>query len=134
MNKDGASESHEAFLPAIRRARFDRLTIYEVEESELVLLERGGPDSIYLTFAVALVSIAASLTVSLASASITSQTILVVFVVACAVGYVGGALLVALWWQSRRSVRECVQSIRKRLPTDWSPDRVPAGAKGDQTG
>ena len=40
------------FQPEIRRARFDRLTIYEVSESELEVLARGSPDSIYLNFAV----------------------------------------------------------------------------------
>ncbi len=54
------NSSSSEFLPAIRRARIDNLTIYEISDAELNILERGSPDSIYLNVAIALISSAIS--------------------------------------------------------------------------
>lgn len=108
----------ESFLPAIRRARFDRLTIYEVSESELDTLEKGSPDSIYLNVGIALLSAAISLTVTLLTATIASTATFVVFVVCTVVGYVVGVVLLLLWRRSRNSVSDCIKIIRGRLPPE----------------
>ncbi len=122
------------FLPEIRRARYDRLTIYEVEESELTILERGSPDSIYLNLAIALLSAAVSLTATLTTTAVPSQTF-VVMVVITVVGYVVGTVLAVLWWRSRTSVSTCVSTIRNRLVPEWLPDgRVPAAGVEPQRG
>lgn len=120
--KPAVIEQIGPFLPEIRRARYDRLTIYEVEESELTILERGSPDSIYLSFAIALLSAALSFTAALASATVQSDRTYTVMVVITVVGYVTGTVLAALWWRSRASVRACVATIRNRLVPEWLPD------------
>lgn len=117
------------FLPEIRRARYDRLTIYEVEESELTILERGSPDSIYLNFAVALLSVAISLTATLATAAVPSERTFVVLVVVAVVGYTVGSVLLSLWWRSRTSTGACVRTIRNRLVREWLPDVQTADVK-----
>lgn len=122
----------EAFLPEIRRARFERLTIYEVEESELFILERGSPDSIFLNIAVALLSLAASFTVALLTTTIPSTRIYIVFVVVASIGYVVGAVLCVVWWRSRCSVNNCVKAIRKRLPPEWLDDRLQGGQMNEE--
>lgn len=116
MSTQSQKEPEQEFLPEIRRARLDRLTIYEVSESELVILERGSPDSIYLNVAIALLSMAVSLTVSLASKDVKRMGTFVVLVVLLVVGYVGGIVLLLLWWRSCRFVSGCSKAIRDRLP------------------
>lgn len=51
-------EKEDGFTVAILRAKIDTLTIYEISEEELLTIERGSPDSIYLTIAIALLSFA----------------------------------------------------------------------------
>ena len=41
----------------VKRHKFDSLTIYDVSESELETIEKGSPSSIYLNFAIFLLSI-----------------------------------------------------------------------------
>ena len=109
----------EAVLPTIRRARLQRLTIYEVEESELAILERGSLDTIFLNIAVALFSMSVSLSVALLTAEFPSDRAWTVFLVITVVGYVAGVIMLLVWWRSRVSVAACTRNIRERLPTDW---------------
>ncbi len=113
----------EEFLPEIRRARFEKLTIYEVEHSELELLERGSPDSIFLNVAIALLSVALSTTAILFTTQVLGRTF-VVFVVFAVVGYVVGVVLLLLWWRSRQSIHRCIQTIRRRLPPEGVPETI----------
>jgi NADH:ubiquinone oxidoreductase subunit K len=106
------------FLPEIRRGRFDQLTIYEVSEGELKILERGAPDSVYLNFSIALFSEAIAFTVSLITTEIVSGRVFTTFIILAVAGYVIGAVLGALWYRNRTSVSDCVQTVRGRLPPE----------------
>lgn len=106
------------FLPEIRRARFNQLTIYDVTDSELEILERGAPDSLYLNFSIFLLSSAISFTVSLFTTTISDAKIFTVFVVFTVIGYIAGIFLLLLWKKNHTSVTKCVENIRKRLPPD----------------
>jgi hypothetical protein len=108
----------QPFQPEIRRARLDTLTIYEVSDSELKLLEQGSPDSILLNFSVFLLSSAISFTITLFSTTIQPDRTYMCFVLSTIVGYVVGFLLLLLWWRSRKSVSKTVDEIRKRLPPE----------------
>lgn len=109
------------FLPAIRRARIDRLNIYEVSDSELQLLERGSPESLFLNFAIFLLSSAVSLLVALLTTTIESNRVFTVFVVCTAIGFIGGLLLLALWGWHRRSRSTIFEQIRQRMPPEGVP-------------
>jgi hypothetical protein len=85
-----------AFQPEIRRGRLDRLAIYEVSESELVVLERGSPGSVYLSFAIFLPPSAICLSATLLLTTIPSDRIFLTFVAVTTVGYVVGGVLLAL--------------------------------------
>ena len=74
-------------LPAIHRARIDVLRIYEISESELEFLERGSPQSIYLNFAIFLLSIALSFFIALVTTEIPSDRLFNVFVIVAALGF-----------------------------------------------
>ena len=105
-------------LPVVRRARLQRLTIYEVEESELLILERGTLGSIYINISIALLSLAVGLTATLTTAVFPTDRSWQLFLVVTVVGYIVGASMLLIGWRSRKSISECVREIRQRLPTE----------------
>jgi len=113
------------FLPEIRRARIDRLNIYEVSDSELQLLERGSPESLFLNFAIFLLSSAISLLAALLTTNIESTRVFNVFVIVTVVGFIAGMFLLALWRWYTRSRSTIFEQIRQRMP----PEGVPADAQ-----
>src|SRR5205085_2900493 len=115
---DNSLANPQSLPPVIRRARFQTLTIYEVEESELSLLERGSPESIHLNFAIAFLTTAIALFAALYTATIPDIKTFTVFVVIAVVGLIAGVVLLCLWWRSRTSVRDQIATIRNRLPRD----------------
>jgi hypothetical protein len=113
------SERPSPSLPPVevRRGAYARLTIYEVEESELEILAQGSPDSLYLNFAILLLSVAISFLISLLTATI-SNKVFTIFVVIATVGFIVGAFLLILWVKKRKSVSELVKKIKERLPAE----------------
>ena len=118
-------DPEQSLMPVIRRARFDRLTLYDVTESELDILEKGSPDSTYLNFAIFLLSVALSFTITLITTTTVSTAVFIIFVVVTVVGYIGGFLLLILWRRNRSSVSDCIKVIRKRLPAEGIQERIP---------
>ena len=102
-------------LPAIRRARIDRLNIYEISEAELRVLEHGSPESLYLNFAIFLLSSAVTLLVALLTTNIQSERLFIVFVVFTTLGFIAGLLLMLLWRRCRRSTSLVFAEIRRRI-------------------
>lgn len=119
MNRRRSSPAE--FLPAIRRARIDRLDIYEVSEAELQLLERGAPESLFLNFAIFLLSSALSLLVALVTTKIEANRLFDVFVILASVGFIIGGLLLGLWCWRRRARSTLFQQIRRRMPPEGIP-------------
>ena len=111
-------DDNREFLPEIRRAKIYQLTVYDVTDTELEILERGTPDSLYLNFAIFLLSSALSFSVALFTSTISNTNIFIVIVVFTIVGYIGGAFLFLLWRRSHTSVTKCAEGIRKRLPPE----------------
>jgi len=108
--------ANNELFPAITRARLNNLTVYDVTDTELEILERGTPDSLYLNFSIFLLSSAISFTVSLFTTTITDTKVFIVFVVFTIVGYLGGFFLLLLWRKNHTSLTKCIDTIRKRLP------------------
>jgi len=111
----------------VRRGAYARLTIYEVEESELELLAQGSPDSLYLNFAIFLLSIAVSFLIALltlpanqatGASGTGSSNRFIVLVVITTVGFIVGLLLLLIWLKKRRSISDIVQRIKDRLPPE----------------
>lgn len=117
-DKIQSHNTDQPFLPEIRRGRFAQLTIFEVSDSELDFLEKGSPDSIYLNFAVFLLSVAISFTISLLTTTIAPITTFIIFVICTIIGYIGGVVLLVVWLKTRSSVSDCIKTIRKRLPPE----------------
>lgn len=110
------STSENSLSPVIRRAKFDTLTIYEISEEELLIIEKGSPDSIYLTISIALISFAMAIFCSLLVTDIKSSIVMTLYIVIVVVGFVVGGIMLLLWNKSKDSVSVCVANIRRRLP------------------
>lgn len=105
-------------LPAIRRGRIETLNIYDVSEAELQALERGSSESLFLNFAIFLLSSAISLLVALLTTNIESNRTFIVFVVCTVIAFTGGSFLLALWGWHRRSRSQLFEQIRRRIPPE----------------
>ena len=103
---------------AIHRVRLDKLRIFEISEAELEALERGSIESIFLNLGIAALSTAVSLTVSLASATVSNDRTFYVLVIVTAVAYVSATAFGLLWFVSRRSLRSVSTAIRSRIPPE----------------
>jgi hypothetical protein len=101
----------------IRRGTFGELTIHEVADYELENLAHGSPDSLYLNFAIFLLSMAVSFFVAVLTA-VLSPRAFTVFVVITTVGFLMGIFLLIVWLKKRRSVSNLVREIRSRLPAE----------------
>lgn len=109
-------------LPETRivRARLDTLNVYEISENELESLERGGPESLLLNFAIFFLSNAISLTVPLmmSDVDIKSNRVFIVLVIVCVISWITSVVLGALWLNSYRSKKSVIRIIKKRLPAE----------------
>ena len=122
MDDSKNSDSHHSqYVPEVRRGIYATLTIYEVEESELDVLAKGSPDSLFLTFSIFLITMATSFLIALLTAQVTAKTF-VVFVLLTVVGFVVGLILLALWFKRRKGVPDLVSKIKKRLPPEHPID------------
>lgn len=108
-------ETRKQLDPAIHRVRIDKIMIYDITEAELESLERGSPDSLFLNFSIAVLSIAISFSAALATTKIDSIFVFTVFVVLTVVGYLAGLVLLCLWWRTHTSVKSVAKDIRGRL-------------------
>ena len=113
-----SNDDSAPLVPAIHRARLDKLSIFEVSESELETLERGSPDSLFLNLAIFVFSVAISFSIALSTTTITSDRVYNVFVIVTVIGYIAGITFGLLWWRSYKSVKSVVKQIRNRLPPE----------------
>lgn len=103
------------FSPAIRRVRIQHLTIYEISEDELKILESGSPVSLHLNFAVFLLSVAISFATALVTTNFPSDRIYITFVAVLAISSSIGLFLLILWFKEHRSGSSIAKCVRNRL-------------------
>jgi hypothetical protein len=100
----------------IKRHKFDSLTLYEITETELEIIEKGSPSSIYLNFAIFLISIASSFLISLLTANYDNkQNVFIVFLLITIIGFVIGLLLIALWLKTKNDFNQTIKKIKDRV-------------------
>lgn len=105
---------------SVRRARVGSIDIYEIKDSELEILEKGGPAGTQFNFAVFLFTLAFSSTISLLTATFKSEIIQTIFVVVAVIGFLGGVYLFIQWRQAKKPIKSIVKDIRDRMPDDQS--------------
>ncbi len=102
----------------IVRGRVDSLSLYEITDHELGVLEKGSPSSLYLNFSVFFLSVATSLLIALLTAPFHPGKLFTVFVVVTVVGFAIGLFLLVLWHRTRQQVGQVVSKIKKRIPSE----------------
>ena len=100
--------------PKIVRGRVDSLSLYEITDYELQVLEEGSIGTTYLNFAVFFLSVAASFLATLLTTPIASDRVFIVFVVVAVVGLAVGLILLVLWYRTRRSMSKILKRIKDR--------------------
>ena len=101
--------------PRIVRGRIDSLSLYEITDHELGVLEKGSPSSIYLNFGIFLLTIGLSFLTAILTTNIESIKVFIVFVVVSAMGGISGAFLIVLWYRLRGDVTDVAGKIRERI-------------------
>jgi len=119
-----AQNQNEGFIaPRIVRGQVDSLSLFEITDYELELLEQGSPNAIYLNFAIFFVSIAISFLSALLTVEIKSQNIFTIFVVLTVVGFSVGGILIILWIKTRTKLSALLLKIKARVPMVAAPTR-----------
>ena len=102
--------------PTIKKGKVDSLTIYEITDGELEIIERGSPNSTFFNIGIALISIAISFFVTLVTVDLTlRQNLFTVFTVVTVVSFTVGIVLMILWIKTKNDVDEVLQKIRDRI-------------------
>lgn len=100
----------------VKRCKFDSLTIYEVSESELDTIEKGTPTSIYLNFAIFLLSTSVAFFASLLTNDYSNkQNAFIVFLLITIVGFVVGTFLMILWLRTKNDFDQTIKKIKDRI-------------------
>ena len=102
----------------VRRGKVDSVDLYEVKEYELEILSNGDTNSIFLNFAIFLLSLSFSSILSISTASFNPPIFQTLFLIIAVVGTLGGILLLFLWWKGRKSIKAIVKIIKDRIPQD----------------
>lgn len=100
----------------VKRGRVDSLTIFEIRQDELTIIEKGSSNSIYLNFAIFLLSIAISFLIAILTSDYTGKVLTFsVFCVISSVGFILGVLLLILWLKLKDDFKEIIKNIKKRI-------------------
>lgn len=102
----------------VRRGKVDSVDLYEVKENELEILSNGDTNSIFLNFAIFLLSLSFSSILSICTASFNKPIFQTLFLIITVVGGLGGIFLLFLWWKGRKSIQAIVKKIKDRIPQD----------------
>ena len=108
---------NEGFVqPRIIRGQVDSLSLFEITDYELEILEQGTPNSIHLNFAVLFISIAVSFLITLLTVKIDSTRVFIVFTLLTIVGFSVGIILFILWYRTKATSVDVIKKIKARAP------------------
>ena len=117
-HKENINETSEKG-PTIKKGKVDSLTIYEITDGELETIERGSPNSTFFNIGIALLSIAISFSVTLATVELTLRPkLFIVFTIVTVVGFIVGLVLMILWIKTKNDVDQVLKKIRDRIKED----------------
>jgi len=126
-NDNQAEKSEGAVRLRVIRGPVDSLSLYEITDHELDILEEGSPSSTFLNFAILFSSVGVSFLVALLTIAIESIYVFSVFVIVTIVGVGASVVLFVLWYRTRSKVRDLCKRIRARVPTE------PVGESEDES-
>lgn len=109
------NENEQSTGVKINRGKLGSISLYEVTEDELNILERGSPSSTYLNFSIGLLSIGISFFISIFSTKIDDLKVYVVFWVIALVTTIAGIVLFVVWRRANKATENVIQRIKNRL-------------------
>ena len=101
--------------PLIRRGRVDIVDLYEVQEAELQILEKGSSATLLFNIAIFLLSSAFTCVAALVTSDFKWQIAETIFIFFSVLGFMLGTCLMIIWWRNRTSVAKVVSTIRNRI-------------------
>ncbi|MEO5627608.1 MAG: hypothetical protein ABIQ89_01840 [Candidatus Saccharimonadales bacterium] len=105
--------SNEKDQITVNRAKIDSITVYEVNEYELEVIERGSPSSNYLNIALVLLSTFVAFLANLLLTPVNGNTF-TVFVIITVVSAVTGIILLYIWHRTNKDSSSIFTKIRAR--------------------
>jgi len=113
---------------AVNRTRIESITVFDVKDNELDMLEGGSSVEIHLNLAVAAFTFAVSTVVSLRSGTFEPLD-RILFIVLVIMALVLAAYWLWMWGRNRKSNKSICTAIRKRTQVTVAPDNPqPAAA------
>lgn len=100
----------------IIRGSVDSVSLFEITDYELEILEKGSPSSTLFNFSIFFLSIGISFVITLMSTEIASQRVFLVFLVIATLGIGAGIVLLVLWSKFNSSNTDVCKRIRARVP------------------
>ncbi|HEY5041719.1 MAG TPA: hypothetical protein VIK53_06910 [Verrucomicrobiae bacterium] len=93
-----------------------KITVYPVTEDELHNLEKGSPDSLFLTIGIACLTTGIGAFLSLLALDKASQKVFLIYLVVAIIGALCGLILLLLWCFYSEDNRGVIKKIRARKP------------------
>lgn len=114
-----AADKNESY--PVKRGKFDSLTIYDVTSQELTIIENGSTNSLFLNFAIFLISVSLSFFTSIFTVEWfpkgQEQHLIsfIVFLIIAVLTLIVGIICTILWFRSHDNFRETIATIKNRL-------------------
>jgi len=102
----------------VKRGRVNSVSLYEVKENELEILEHGDSNGVYLNFAIFLFSLAFSAIATIATATFNKPIYQTLFLIVIVVGILLGLILLLIWNKGRKALQQVIVTIKNRIPPD----------------
>jgi hypothetical protein len=100
----------------VKRGKVDSVSIYEVSESEITILETGSPNSIYLNFFTFLFAIFLSFMTTLLTVSFNEKILLqTIFIIIAVVSGFLSIMVFILWIRGKDQLSEVIKRIKSRI-------------------
>lgn len=115
-----AAEKNESY--PVRRGKFDSLTIYDVTAQELQIIENGSSNSLYLNFAIFLLSVSISFFASIFTVDWFPEQdkdghliTFIIFLIIAILTLLVGIICLVVWIKSHDSFKDTIKVIKLRL-------------------
>lgn len=110
------SESKEDAKIQIKRGVVDSLSIYEVSESELRIIERGAPQGIFMNMFFFFISMSSSFFIVLVTIDFKSNEFLkYTFLFLTILGFMASIILLILWFYYKNEFKTTIDTIKDRI-------------------
>jgi len=112
----------------VRRGKFDSLTLYEVSEQELLIIEKGSSTSLFLNLAIFFLSVSLSFFASIFTVEWFPEgqkahlITFIVFLIIAVLTIIAGLICGLVWWKSKDSFKETINTIKNRLKAEKVTD------------